>query len=142
MSIEDNLTRIADALEKQNEITAFLLDKLSHLGQAVEAPTTSAAQVSATVATPPAPAAPVTPPPAAPVTPPPAAPVTPPPAAPVAETTSVMTPEELNAALIIEFNRLGSREGIDACMKELDVMSLHDLTADKYDTLLTKVKAL
>ena len=126
MSIEDNLTRIADALEKQNEITAFLLDKLSHLGQAVEAPTTSAAQVSATVATPPAPAAPVTPPPAA----------------PVAETTSVMTPEELNAALIIEFNRLGSREGIDACMKELDVMSLHDLTADKYDTLLTKVKAL
>ena len=53
-----------------------------------------------------------------------------------------MTAEELNAALVAEFNRLQDRAPIDAVMKELGVASIHDLKPEQYDTLLTKVRAL
>ena len=103
MSIENNLKRIADALE------ALVAQK-----------TVTAEQVAEVIT--PAPAAPAAPAPA--------------PAAPQ------MTPEELNTALVAEFQRLGSREGIDGVMAEMGVTSITDLAADQYPVLLDKVKAL
>ena len=93
MSIENNLKRIADALE------ALVAQK-----------TVTAEQVAEVIT--PAPAAPQ------------------------------MTPEELNTALVAEFQRLGSREGIDGVMAEMGVTSITDLAADQYPVLLDKVKAL
>lgn len=158
MSIEKDLTRIADALEG-------ILSKLDHVGQAVDAtvpqapeapkqpaavpppPVSAAASSSTPVTT--APAA-VPPPPVeaqqvtpAPTTPPPvstpaAPPVTTPP--PVA----TMTPEQLNVALVAEFNRLGSREPIDTVMRAepFNAQSIHDLAPEQYAALIDAVKAV
>jgi len=139
MTIETNLTRIADALEA-------LVHKLDHIDQAV-APVKKQEPVQVSTPAPVTPA-PVTPPPT-PVTPPPTpvAPVTPPPVQP-APTTVVpvpvveMTPEELNAALVIEYNRLKSRDPIVAAMSELGATSIYDLKPEQYSELLSKVRAL
>lgn len=146
MTIENNLNRIADALEG-------ILGKLSHIDAAVKPEVKKPATVVETstsvapVATPPKPAQAATVP-SAPVT------VTTPhiPAAPAAPTTTAevavppvevtMTPEELNAALVVEFGRLKSRDPIDAVMREMSVSSIHDLKPEQYDELLTKVRAL
>ena len=147
MTIETNLTRIADALEA-------LVHKLDHIDQAVapvkkQEPVVAVVEQPVQVSTPaPVTPAPVTPPPT-PVTPPPTpvAPVTPPPVQP-APTTVVpvpvveMTPEELNAALVIEYNRLKSRDPIVAAMSELGATSIHDLKPEQYSVLLAKVRAL
>lgn len=53
-----------------------------------------------------------------------------------------MTPEELNNALVVEFRRLGSREGIDQAMSEFGVTSVNDLKPEQYGELLAKVKVL
>ena len=148
MSIENNLTRIADALEA-------LLGKFDHIGQAVVPAT--ATSPSPAPSTPEVVVPPVAPSPApvstpAPVTdatvttthteaptPPPAVEV--PPAPPVAEAPA-LSKDELNEALVKEFHRLGSRDPIDTVMKKFGVMSLHDLDAKHYATLLKEVQAL
>jgi len=56
--------------------------------------------------------------------------------------TAPMTAEELNAALVAEFNRLGDRAPIDAALKELGVTGVTELPADKYQILIDKVRAL
>jgi hypothetical protein len=53
-----------------------------------------------------------------------------------------MTPEELNNALVVEFRRLGNREGIDNAMAEFGVTSVNDLKPEQYQQLLDKVKAI
>ena len=53
-----------------------------------------------------------------------------------------MTPEELNSKLVVEFKRLGSREGIDSAMAELGVTSVKDLAPEQYSVLLSKVQGL
>lgn len=139
--IEDNLNRIADALEG-------ILGKLSHIDAAVK-PKKAAAKkpadsvttpVTSTVTTPSAPVPVVTP------TPPPVAPAAPvvvtPPAPKVVTPPPAMTPEELNAALGVEFGRLGGREPIDAAMRDMGVSSIHDLQPEQFTVLLDKVKAL
>jgi len=85
------------------------------------------------------PKAPVPPAPVAekPVPPAPkAAPVAPP--APAA----TMTPEELNAALVVEYKRLGSRDAIDNAMAELGVTSVTALLPEQYQPLLDSVKSI
>ena len=139
MSIESNLktlaensTRIADALKG-------ILNKMNHIGQA-------AASVAEAPAAPAQPAAAPTPPVAeqpAPTPPAPQAPAQPAaapqaPAAPAA----AMTPEELNNALIVEFQRLGSRDAIDAAIRELGATTITDLPAEQYQPLLAKVQAI
>jgi len=60
-------------------------------------------------------------------------------AAPVAD----MTPVELNAALVVEFKRLGGRELIDEVMtKQFNIQSINDLAAEQRGALITAVKAL
>lgn len=149
MSIENNLTRIADALEA-------LVHKLDHIGCAVnDKPTVKKQEPVAPVGVQPAqvstpahvtpaavtPPPPVSPPPAQPspvVTPQPAA-VTPPPPAPEQP---AMTAVELNAALVEEYNRLGSRDPIVAAMKSMNAASINDLKPEQYAELLSKVRAL
>jgi hypothetical protein len=148
MTIETNLTRIADALEA-------LVHKLDHIDQAVapvkkQEPVVAVVEQPVQVSTP----APVTPAPVAPVTPPPTVAVPPAPAveavttsAPLVNAGSVtnevaMTPEELNAALVVEYNRLKSRDPIVAAMSELGATSIHDLKPEQYSVLLAKVRAL
>lgn len=84
-------------------------------------------------------------PPAQPVTPAPTAQPAPatPAAAPAAPTPqAAMTPEELNNALVVEFQRLGGREGIDNALRELGATTVTDLAVENYQTLLDKVRAL
>jgi hypothetical protein len=53
-----------------------------------------------------------------------------------------MTPEELNNALVVEFRRLGSREGIDQAMAELGVTSVNDLKPEQFSVLLAAVQGI
>ena len=161
MSIEKNIERIADALEA-------LVHKLDHIGQAVNQaeadsiveqvqtapkqpvtppPVESVAGGTSTPVTT-APGAAVPPsPPAEPVTP---APTTPPPVSTPAATAqvtpppAVMTPEDLNKALVAEFQRLGSREPIDAVMRAapFNAQSITDLSVEQYAPLIAAVKAV
>lgn len=62
--------------------------------------------------------------------------------APIVAAPAAMTPEELNSKLVVEFKRLGSREGIDNAMAELGVTSVNDLTPAQYQPLLTKVQSI
>ncbi|MDC0600093.1 hypothetical protein OAO65_02165 [Flavobacteriales bacterium] len=135
--IETTLERIADALEaissKMNvpskPAPKVKTVKKQEAAPVVEAPTPSVPPASAGAASSPAPV----------VTPPPAPVVTPP---PVVEPVVVMTPEELNAAVLVEFNRLGTQDGIRAVMAEMGVSGLTDLNPDQYAELLAKVRAL
>lgn len=168
--IENNLARIADALEA-------LVHKLDHIGCAV-APAVKAPP-ALDFEFPPAPAAKEAPKAEVKVTPetygaagqapasahtnsipvagdaqapaPPAPVVKAAPPAPVAkeappvvvETTSVMTAEELNASLVEQFKRLGMKqEPIREVMKAMGANSVLDLKPEQYSELLDKVKAL
>lgn len=157
MSIENNIKRIADALEG-------ILGKLDHIGTAVtqeqadeivketphapkqNVPPAPAADGASTPDTN-APTAEVPPsPPAEPAT---AAPSTVPPApipaAPAKDTTpppASMTADELNAALVTEFKRLGNRDPIDAVLREHGVQSITDLKPDQHSSVIDKVKAI
>ena len=125
--IESDLKRIADALEgmlsKMDVPTTTVIAKKP--AAKVKTPPKQEA-APATVAAPPIPVAP------------PAATVTPPPAPVVV----VMTPEELNAALGVEFGRLGGREPIDAAMNSLGVDRITDLKPEQYSVLMEKVRAV
>lgn len=166
MSLENNLKRIADALEKIAAVAEAT--QFTGAGEAVTDAITAAKQ---DVAVPPAPkpeaAAPSAPPVnpaasqqtevAAPPAPTPStsaepavAPVppktsAPPQAVPSAPTQSQpsMTAAELNKLLVKEYERLGNdRAPIDTAMREMGVQSVNDLKADQYQQLLDKVRAI
>lgn len=155
MTIESQLERIAVATEKNNTLIEALLGKFDHIGQAV-APTTVGAQNSAAtaqepeVAAPPAAAstvaeAPKQEVPAAPVSAStvPAAPTT---TAEVAAPPASMTVEQLNEALVAEYNRLGGTpdqyQRIAAEMQKLGATGVGELKPEQYSVLITAVKAL
>lgn len=124
MSLETSFERIAVALET---IAASL-----SAAPVADKPKKAAKEVPpappATVATPPAP-------PAAVVTPPP-------PPAPV-ETVTHMTAQELNAQLVVEFNRLGGRTQIDRIMVEkFGAAGLTSIPESRYSELLEAVRAV
>ena len=129
-TLAENSTRIADALET-------LVSKMSHIGAAVKAELPAPAQPAAPATTPPAP--PVAEQPAAT---PPAPPAPPAPVAPAQPAAPVMTPEELNKALVVEFQRLGGREAIDAAIRDFGATTITDLPAVQYQPLLAKVQAI
>lgn len=56
----------------------------------------------------------------------------------------VMTPEQLNEALVAEFQRLGSREPIDTVMRAapFNAQSITDLSAEQYAPLIAAVQAV
>lgn len=146
MSLENNLERIANALETiANHIALQAL-----AGEVEKAPRKPRAE-KPVVDTPPAPPVDATPvvqaPPATDiVVAPPAAPVESVPvvqAPPVAAAPVVtMTPAELNDALVIEYHRLGNnRDAIVEEMAKFGVTSVNDLPVDKYQPLLDAVKA-
>jgi hypothetical protein len=122
MSIENNLERIASALESIANSVAPVGDPIpvgEPLAQRVWAPRETA-------------------PVAEPVAEPTPAPV----AEPVAEPVAAMTVEELNTALVAEFKRLGGREGIDAEIAKLGASSISEVDASQYAGLLNAVKAI
>lgn len=142
MSIENNLKRIAESLEKLVELQTEVKQVIADSPKQPAAP--------AQDATPPAPpaaeqkteaaaATPETTPPAPPTieekAPP--APSAEQPAAPAA-----MTPQELNDALVAEFRRLGNREGIDKAMADLGVTSVNQLQPEQYQPLVDAVRAI
>ena len=53
-----------------------------------------------------------------------------------------MTPEQLNAALVEQFKRLGSREPIDAVLRDHGVQSITDLDPTQYQSVIDAVKAV
>lgn len=121
MSIEKNLERIADALERlaaQKEVAVNVLENAAPVAETPPAPPSEPQTTAPVPETPPAP----------------------PVETPVAQPT--MTPEELNNALVVEFQRLGGRDKIDAAIRELGATSITDLSADQYAPLLAKVQAL
>lgn len=135
MSIENNLKRIADALEALVAQKAGADVKVNEVVQQVAPAPVAEKPVAPAPQQPVAPQAPAPVPPA-PVAEKPVAPQAPAPAAPS------MTPEELNNALVVEFRRLGSREAIDNAMAELGVTSVNDLKPEQYNVLLTKVQGI
>lgn len=122
MSIENNLKRIADALET---IAA-------NMGTA-----NFPAEPKQEVPTSPAPEAPAQPAAQAPV--PPAPPVTPP--APATQAPA-MTAEELNAAIVEVFQRTNNRDGIMAILQKFGANGVSELAAEHYNAVLTEVQAL
>lgn len=83
----------------------------------------------------------------APPTPPkqeeaPAPPTPPAPPAPPEQAGPAMTAEELNAAVVIEFQRLGTREPIDKVLTEMGATGISTLPAERYAEFLDKVKVL
>lgn len=152
MSLENNLERIANALETiANHVALQALvgevEKAPRKPRGVSGGTTNAPVVDAPPA-PPVEAAPVVQappatdivvaPPAAPVESVPVVQAPPVAAAPVA----TMTPAELNDALVIEYHRLGNnRDAIVEEMAKFGVTSVNDLPVDKYQPLLDAVKA-
>ena len=135
MSIENNLKRIADALEALVAQKAGANVKVNEVVQQVAPAPVAEKPVAPAPQQPVAPQAPAPVPPA-PVAEKPVAPQAPAPTAPS------MTPEELNNALVVEFRRLGSREAIDQAMAELGVTSVNDLKPEQYTVLLTKVQGI
>lgn len=127
MSLENNLKRIADALE----LIAAQMDG----AKASPAPVAQESIKPATTHE--------TAPDVAPQAPAEAVPTAVVPPAPTATTApAAMSPEELNAILVQEFQRIGNREPIDAAMAELGVTSVTDLPADKQHELVNKVRAI
>jgi len=127
MSIESNLKRIADALEKiavNTQPGTFDTPAVTSADIVTQVPETTGDPVAA-----PAPAPTAAPAPAPTTTEAPA----PAPA---------MTPEELNAKLVIEFKRLGKRDAIDTALAEFGVAGVTSLTVDQYQPLLTKVQSI
>lgn len=142
MSLESNIKRIADSLE--------IIAKCMSNPQ-VEAPQPAAAPAQTvapaplaqqTVAVPPAHIPPQNvpaPPQNVPAPPQPAAPVAAPVAAPAV---TAMTDDDLNKALVVEFNRLGKREAIDQAMAQTGITSCRGLSGEQQQALLAAVRAL
>jgi len=143
MTIEKNLTRIADALERiagvlehessDNETVETVPPSPEIPGSAVEA---AAPKVQTSAPIPPPPA---TETPAAAAATAPQPPVT---TAPEAVTSVQLTIEQLNEALVTEFNRLGGRDGIDQVLQQNGATSISTLQPAMYNTVLAAVQAL
>lgn len=125
MSLEKNIQRIADALELiAKNMASAPVNTVAAAPAQVVAPVTQPTATT-TVAAPPvqqpifAATAPV-----------------------VTAPTVSITPEELNAALVVEFTRLGTDVGIRAEMAKLGVSSVTELAPAQYGVLLAAVKAL
>jgi len=108
MSIENNLKRIADALEK---IAANTEQRTGGNGE------TEAAAPDQPAAAPAQPAA-----------------------APAQPAAAPMSAEELNAALVAEYNRLGSRDPIDEVLQSFGVKAIGELEPEKYSQVVEAVK--
>lgn len=144
MSIENNLKRIADSLE----IIAGVMDDKAETSFAAKVPLPEEAGAPTPV---PAPATIVdTPTVAPPIADAPTSVSAPAPApevgaAPVtaSEVTTQMTLDDLNTALVAEYNRLGKdRTMIDATVKGFGVNTATELAPADYQAVLDKVKAL
>ena len=144
MSIENNLKRIADALEALVAGGTSLPATVAEVPKQPVAP----APVAVVSSTPVTPAPVVAAPPVAPVAPATPAPIQ---QAPVVTPAAVgpsvagaLSPEELNAALVAEFTRLGSREPIDAVMRAapFNAQSITDLTPEQYLPLINAIRTV
>lgn len=138
MSIENNIERIATALEA---IAASMLHPQVKIDLTPPEPKPKKAP-PAPIAAPAAPVA-VAPGESMPfaggvLSNPAGAPPAPVAPAPVA----LMTAEELNAALVAEVGRLGSPDGISNTIRELGYSGIRDMPASLYQELLNRVKAL
>lgn len=140
MSLENNLKRIADALEAIAERMAQ-----EEIAVEVPKPETGVSTAANTVedATTPTTAATEAPKPPSMETPTaPPAPITEPTAPPATES-ATMTPEDLNAALVEHSGRLGGAEKIFGLMKDtFGVDSITALDASKYGELIAEVEKL
>lgn len=116
--IEKDLKRIADSLE----IIAGVLDDKAAKSFAAEVPLPVEEASAPVVEKAPAPVVEEAPAPAPDVT--------------------QMSPEVLNDALVVEFNRLGGREGIDKVIKAHGADTVTTLDPAKYSVVLEEVKAL
>ena len=128
MSIETNLKSIAESLA-----TIAACMPLSDPAPAADPSIVPASPATAPVTPPPVVETPVVTPPPAAVTPPPVQ--TPPPAA-----TPTMTPEELNAALVVEAGRIGNPDLIRSEMAKLGASSVNQLQPEQYSVLVAAVK--
>jgi len=117
MSLENNLKRIADALEM---IAGHLSEKFAAMYEAKDLGMTAGQPEFAPPVAPVAPAAPPAPP---------AAPVT-------------YTPEEVNGILLKEAQRLKGPTAIHAEMKRLGVTGVQSATAEQITALITAVQAI
>ena len=149
MSIENNLKRIADALEtiasNMSTTAAAPAPVDAPAAPAPATPLTAGDTLDAPVVTSTAPVAPtagdVSVPTPAPVAPAPALVETPAPA-PAATPAAALSAEEMNTLLVAEFKRIGDRAPIDAAMSSLGVISVTDLPADKQQSLIAAVAAI
>jgi hypothetical protein len=62
--------------------------------------------------------------------------------APVPKDSTPLTPEGLNSALVEEYKRLGSRDGIMSEMAKMNATSVNDLKPEQYQDLLDAVRKL
>lgn len=137
MSLENNIERIANALEM------LVAQGASQTQPASPAPAPDkkpdpVQEVPEQPAPPPAPAA-TAPVPPAPAAAPAAPPAAPPAAAPASDIT---TREQLNAALVTEFKRLGGREQIDKAITDMGAQGIDTLDESRWGELIEKVKAI
>ena len=121
MTIENDLKRIADALEK---IATHVCNPQQVVNPTQNAPIVPQEQTQAP------------PPPAADTPPPPAAETQAPPAQ------TLKSPEEMNTILVNEFKRIGDRAPIDQAMQSLGVTSVQSMTAEQQQQLITTVQAI
>lgn len=146
MSIENNLKRIADALETiANAMNKTPCDDCGNMdGYRTPAPTTLDIPEPATPAPIQEAPAPIitnnTPAPGQPSQT--ATPVAPAPAPAPAQGAIVMSPEELNNVLVAEFKRIGDRGPIDAAMNAMGVSSVNELPAERQAELIANIKAI
>lgn len=146
MSIENNLKRIADALEAiASKLDGVPAPKPETQGTVGTTTTESvAAPVPAPKADPAPPSAPSATAPSAPETPavPPVQQAVPTaPTAPVVAPT--MTVEELNGLLVAEYQRLGEDRGpIDEALRAHGVDSVLNLKPEQYQSVLDQVRAV
>ena len=156
MSIENNLERIATALEAIAVSMKAADDVLYTKPAEPKSKKAPKAEVpAAPVAPPAAPAAPITLQPGESVAfaggtltnpagaPPAPVPVAPPvPAAPAPAPVVQMTAEQLNAALVAEVGRIGAQEPIAQVIRDLGYNGLREMPQSLYGELLNRVKAL
>jgi len=147
MSINSDLKRMADSLE---EIVSLL--KVMAPTTVTATPITAAEgdpkipfpapHVAPIVAVAPVAVAPIAPVAVAPVAPVAVAPVAPVAVAPVAVAPIVLTDLEMNAAMVAELNRIGSRDMINSIMASLGVTTASGLTIEIQQNLLAQIRQI
>lgn len=147
MSIENNLERIAAALEalvalkSGADVTINHDQKIANLAVPKLKPASPVAEVSSTKPAPAQPDAPTT-------TVAVAAPVAEVPSGPAVPSLVVSSPEECNTLLVAEYNRLGGNDKgamqtiINLMENRFKVRSVNDLSKDQYAPLILAVREL